>query len=140
MLAIVIALIVVIYLSFKYFRQLPRHKNTFEEYGISSSLVLFLQFSTLLFIVGLISYLALSWITELEKYRLASIMLLVPGIFSGRRASKALEHIGLDKAEKAKQAASNIVALGIGTGLFMVVISVLSYLISKGGSSGPLFQ
>ena len=136
MLTYLISLIIV-YFSVKSAIQLTPHWPVFETYGVSAQSVLFLQFSSILYIVSLAGLtLPFSGLGLLRPIPIGYLMLL-PGILLGRKVSGVMDCVGIDKAAAAGRAANNIMWLGLGTGAFMTVIVAFDFIVSRVGNNIP---
>ena len=58
-------------------------------------------------------------------------LVLVPGIILGYSISRTMERIGLDFAIRAGRVASNIMWLGVGTGIFIAANILLVFILGS---------
>ena len=102
--------------------KLIKHKKAMLDNGITSVKFIFLQLSCVLYIVSLAGFtLPFSWL-DLFRPIPTGFLLLIPGIFLGKKISYSLERAGVDKAVIAGRAANSVMWLGIGIGIFIAAI------------------
>jgi len=132
-----IGLIALIYLSFKLSFQLTTHKQVFQEYGIPPTKVYILQASSLLYILSLVGFtLPFSWL-DLFRPIPIGFLLLLPGIIIGKKISNTMD-LGLQGPAAAGRVASNVMWLGIGTGIFIAGNIIVFLIFSSLGSDFPI--
>ena len=89
------------------------------KHGISSVRFNLCQWSPILYIISLAGFiLPFPWLSLLRPIPVG-FLLLIPGIILGKNISSLMERSGVDAGVNAGRQASNIMWLGIGTGIYI---------------------
>lgn len=133
----IVALIFGVYLSVKLAFHLNQHKPTMIAYGISPTNLILLQVLCFLYVVSLIVF-VIPYAVLPPLYSIPiNFIILLPGIWLGRRISSLLDKAGVDKAVSAGKVANNIMWLGIGVGVFISANILFALLYDNIGNHFP---
>lgn len=128
------ALLIFIFLSFKFSLKLTKDKPFLIEKGISKPIYTCLFLSPYLYILSLFSALYSFTFIPLFIAILISLILAVPGIALGHKVYNDMDRLGTDVAERAGKQAGNIKSLGIFVIIFIISNLAISFLIINGSA------
>jgi hypothetical protein len=119
----ILILIAFLYAAVKLNGDLSSHLENFEANSVTAKEVLSIRvFMWLYLVVLLITIFPVPPLNYLLYPVPVSILFLLPGIFKGKKLGAVLEVSGNDRGVAAGRVVSNITWLGIGVGIYIIVV------------------
>lgn len=126
-----IAIIVVFGASARAGLELWRSRAILAEFGVSRALPV----TVALYPLGILGIVVLPFLVGIALSFALAVATLVPGVLLARRAGKTLQRAGTDRTRGAQNAASTLVACGVGAVLYAVLVYAMALAASHSSES-----
>ena len=126
-----IAIIVVFGASARAGLELWRSRAILAEFGVSRALPV----TVALYPLGILGIVVLPFLVGIALSFAIAVATFVPGVLLARRASKTLQRAGTDRTRGVQDAASTLVACGVGAVLYAVLVYAMALAASHSSES-----